>query len=340
MPVMDQTYGALESRLLSWISDPEREVFGEILLEIHAFQQAANPAYRRYCERLPPAVHWTQIPALPQQVFKHEAVRCFDAAQTRRTFRTSGTTGEGWGEHHLKSLALYEAAARAGWRRAGLPADGIFSLIAPSAQSPFSSLSQMASWLAPETAFFVRDGGGHWDELAARLADAREPVVLFGTALAFLDWFEWLGERTLSLPQGSLAVETGGYKGSRRQLAKEDLYALFGERLGLRLADVVNEYGMTELSSQFYARGIGTPHRGPHWARAVVIDPETGSEVAEGASGVLRIYDAANLGSVCAVQTRDLAIRRGGDFELIGRDPDALPRGCSRAADEMLGRSH
>jgi hypothetical protein len=335
---MGQTYGALESRLLAWIGDPAREDFEEILLEIHAFQQAANPAYRRYCERLPAAQRWTQIPALPQQVFKHGAVRCFDAAETARTFRTSGTTGEGWGEHHFKSLALYEAAARAGWRRAGLAAEGILPLVAPAAEAPFSSLSQMASWLAPE--FFVRAGAGCWDALAARLAGARGPVVLFGTALAFLDWFERLGERTLSLPPGSLAVETGGYKGTRRQLAKEELYALFGARLGLRPESVVNEYGMTELSSQFYARGIGAPHRGPHWARAVVIDPESGAEAAEGATGVLRIYDAANLGSVCAVQTQDLAIRRGDEFELLGRDPAALPRGCSRAADESLVNGH
>ena len=59
-------------------------------------------------------------------------------------------------------------------------------------------------------------------------------------------------------------------------------------------------------------------------------------EVADGGTGVLRIFDLANTGSCCAIQTRDLAIRRGENFQLLGRDPAALPRGCSRAADEML----
>ena len=93
---------------------------------------------------------------------------------------------------------------------------------------------------------------------------------------------------------------------------------------------------MTELSSQFYTRGLGHPHLGAPWVRALVIDPETESEVADGGTGVLRIFDLANTGSCCAIQTRDLAIRRGENFQLLGRDPAALPRGCSRAADEML----
>jgi hypothetical protein len=144
----------------------------------------------------------------------------------------------------------------------------------------------------------------------------------------------------MRLPVGSIAVETGGYKGTRRELPKTDLYALFRGRLGLPANDVVNEYGMTELSSQFYSRGVGTPHFGPPWARGLVVDPATGREVEDGATGVLRLFDAANLWSVCAVQTQDLAIRYGDNFVLIGRDPAALPRGCSRAADELLGIGH
>ena len=99
---------------------------------------------------------------------------------------------------------------------------------------------------------------------------------------------------------------------------------------------MINEYGMTELSSQFYTRGLGRPHEGPPWVRAVVIDPETGDEAAVGETGVLRIFDLANLGSVLAVETQDLAVRRERGFELLGRDPAALPRGCSRAADERM----
>jgi hypothetical protein len=93
---------------------------------------------------------------------------------------------------------------------------------------------------------------------------------------------------------------------------------------------------MTELSSQFYARGPQGLHYGPSWARAVVADPVTLEEVNNDETGILLIYDAANVGSVVGIRTRDLAVKRGEAFELLGRDPSALPRGCSRAADEWL----
>jgi hypothetical protein len=323
--------------VLAWIECPESAALGDVLLEVHAFQRTANPAYGAYCAQFPTPRCWQDIPALPQRLFKETALRSFPSAETSRTFRTSGTTGEGYGEHHFRSLRLYEAAATRGWIRARLDGRRVLALLPPSADAPHSSLSQMASWLCPdEKAFFMRNGRGKWGELSANLTMTEESVVLFGTALAFLDWFETLGDQTIALPPGSLAVETGGYKGTRRELPKADLYAQFTARLGLTGPDVINEYGMTELSSQFYARGVGTPHEAPPWARGLVIEPGTGAEVAEGETGVLRLFDAANLWSVCAVQTQDLAIRRGENFELIGRDPAALPRGCSRTADEML----
>jgi hypothetical protein len=309
-----------------------------MLPEVHAFQRVANAAYGRYCAQFPEPRTWRDIPALPQRLFKEHAIRSFPAAETARTFRTSGTTGEGYGEHHFRSLRLYEAAATQGWDFAGLGGRRVLALLPTAAEAPHSSLSQMASWLCEdEKAFFVRRAAGHWAEIEKTIESASAPLALFGTALAFLDWFESLGSRSIALPAGSTAIETGGYKGAHRELPKPELYAQFSARLGLKLDNVVNEYGMTELSSQFYARGIGQPHSAPPWARGLVIDPATGMEVAGGETGVLRLYDAANLWSVCAVQTQDLAIRRGEAFELIGRDPAALPRGCSRTADEMLG---
>jgi len=333
---MADKFTELEDRLLRWTDDAERENLGEMLLEIHAFHRTANSGYRAFCDTRPAVRDWRDIPALPQQIFKQCAVRCFPAEETVRTFRTSGTTGEGYGEHHFKSLRLYKAASESGWMRAGLRRTGVLALVPDAVEAPYSSLSQMASWLAPSSAFFVRSSGRAWAELEKRIDQASQPVTLFGTALAFLDWFEWLECRRLRLPEASAAVETGGYKGTRRALSKEALHGMFGERLGLGADAIFNEYGMTELSSQFYTAGVGAPHRRPPWARGVVIDPETGCEVAEGGMGVLRLFDAMNLGSVCAVQTRDLAIRAGEDFILIGRDPKALPRGCSRSADEAL----
>ncbi len=330
MDQISNNYAALELEILDWIRrGGDGRDFGEVLMAVHAFHRAACPGYGAFCQMKPEPGNWREIPAVPVDVFRRVALRAFPDAATVRTFRTSGTTGEGFGEHHFCSLKLYEAAALAGWGAAGLPRERVVALIPPPMEMPHSSLSQMAGWLVRPRDFFFGNPAGLRENV-------REPVVLFGTALAFLQLFEDLGDAVWELPAGSLAVETGGYKGTRRDLPKADLYRLFGEKLGLPVDSVWNEYGMTELSSQFYTQGLGRPHQGAAWVRALVVDPVSGEEVGDGETGVLRIFDAANLGSVCAIQTRDLAIRRGEAFELLGRDPAALPRGCSRAADERL----
>ena len=132
-------------------------------------------------------------------------------------------------------------------------------------------------------------------------------------------------------------METGGFKGSGRDVAKRDLYEELSLRLGVATDSIWNEYGMTELSSQFYSCGVGRSHRAPPWVRFQIIDPETNQEASPGKIGLLRIVDLANLWSVIAVLTQDLAIAQAdGGFLLLGRDPEALPRGCSRAVDELM----
>ncbi len=146
-------------------------------------------------------------------------------------------------------------------------------------------------------------------------------------------------------------METGGYKNRSRSMPKAELHALITKHLGVPRANIICEYGMSELSSQAYAvtsdkwpvtskDGAATHHSSlvthhfqfPPWARVQIISPETGREVAEGETGLIRIFDLANVFSVAAIQTEDLGIRRGDDFELIGRAQLAEPRGCSLMA--------
>ncbi len=345
-----QEQDALERAVLDAIrtgSTADDASFDVLARRVHAFQRRHNTPFANYCRELgdPLPTRWQDIPAVPQSVFKHFALRTFPAPETVRTFRTSGTTGEGFGSHHFRSLELYEASILAGWRFFDLPAGRPQIVLTPRpADSPHSSLAHMMgtlSALAPagEQFFGLRaDGGLDADGIRACIEPNR-PLLFLGTALAFLHLFESL-ETPLILPAGTVAMETGGYKGTGRTLAKAELYGMFEEKLGLPADAVVNEYGMTELSTPFYTRGLDRPHAGPPWARALVIDPETGREVAEGETGTVRLFDLANVGSVVAIQTQDLAVRRaGGTFELLGRDPAALPRGCSRAADEMLSHA-
>lgn len=332
-PDSSESLRSLEDAVLRFIRIGDGS-FESLILAAHSIQRSLCPPYEACCKAFKEPASWREIPAVPLAAFRHAAIRSFPAAETIRSFRTSGTTGEGYGEHHFRTLELYRTAALGGWHTAGLPAENLFCLMPSPADSANSSLSCMAGWLAPPQRFFL----GEWKKMTEALSGEESRVVLFGTALAFLDLFEWLDDREIRLPPGSVAVETGGYKGTQRSLPKSELYALFQRYLGIDEDDVWSEYGMTELSSQFYSRGLGNPHVGARWVRPLVIDPESGLECADGETGILRIFDLANVGSCCAIQTRDLAVRRAQDFELIGRDPAALPRGCSRTADEVLAQ--
>ena len=338
-------YRELETRILAALrADLREEEFAALALAAHAFQKRWNPPYANFCATRPPTAHWREIPAVPQSAFKTARLSCFAPAQTPVTFRTSGTTGETRGEHHFLDTRLYDAAVLAGWDRLGMKRIPQTVLAPHPLNTSHSSLAHMFRTLQQRgfgsALHCISDDGILNGEMALASLEWHItnglPVGVFGTALAFLNFFEMMAERRLTLSAGSYALETGGYKGSGREIPKAELYAMFGEYLGLAPDDVINEYGMTELSSQFYTRGLGGVHEGPPWVRTVVIDPETGGEVAVGETGVLRIFDLANLGSVLAVETQDLAVRRERGFELLGRDPAALPRGCSRAADERM----
>jgi hypothetical protein len=146
------------------------------------------------------------------------------------------------------------------------------------------------------------------------------------------------------LPADSRVMETGGYKNRSRSMPKTELHQLITEKLGVPPSHIICEYGMSELSSQAYdgVAGDGWRVTGknnvsrhfhfPPWARVQIISPETGLEVADGETGLIRVFDLANVFSVMAIQTEDLGIRRGDGFELIGRATLAEPRGCSLMA--------
>jgi hypothetical protein len=161
------------------------------------------------------------------------------------------------------------------------------------------------------------------------------PIILAGTALAFLHLMET--HSPLTLPPRSHLLETGGYKGVQRQLEKKEFYHQLRQFFGLSDEQIHNEYGMTELSSQAYALGSQGRHRFPHWCRYRILSPEDDQELPAGNTGYLVIHDLANLHSVSALRTQDFATSHAdGSFTLLGRDPGALPRGCSRALDDAL----
>jgi hypothetical protein len=221
---------------------------------------------------------------------------------------------------------------------------------------------------APESAFLGKvDVSGAWtldfdatlaalnSSLVTRLpavasAKAGHPSLLLGTAFSFVHLLDFLAERNLrfDLPAGSRVMETGGYKNHSRSMPKTELHWFITERLGIPSSRIICEYGMSELSSQAYSGVTSGEWRVtsnsrlsrhpspvtrhfhfPPWARVQVISPKTGREMADGETGLIRVFDLANVFSVMAIQTEDLGIRRDEHFELIGRSALAEARGCS-----------
>jgi hypothetical protein len=190
----------------------------------------------------------------------------------------------------------------------------------------------------------------------------RHSSLVLGTAFSFVHLLDYLAERNLrfDLPAGSRVMETGGYKNRSRSMPKTELHQLITEKLRVPPSRIVCEYGMSELSSQAYDLGALASRRRvsslcseqdagvtpalpgpvtrhfhfPPWARVQIISPETGREVADGETGLIRVFDLANVFSVMAIQTEDLGIHHGRGFELIGRATLAEPRGCSLMAAE------
>ncbi len=144
-------------------------------------------------------------------------------------------------------------------------------------------------------------------------------------------------------------MDTGGFKGRSREVKREELYRLLEQIFGIPASWCVNEYGMAELSSQFYDGVVGEPHETvladgtkvryhspPPWMRTRVLHPETLQEVEDGERGLLCHYDLANRGSAFAILTEDVGIKVGNQFVLVGRAQGSELRGCSVLVDELL----
>lgn len=238
-------------------------------------------------------------------------------------------------------------------------------LTPPPAEAPDSSLAHMlgtvAELLAPEhTMYFAHpDAGGGWAldlpglrTVLGELEAGGMPAVVLAPAYALVQLCEWLRTQgqTVRLAPGSRIMETGGYKGRVRAIPRAEFYRLLVDMLGVPVDMIISEYGMCEISSQAYDHAVSpgaapgaapssteTIHAAltsrwfhfPPWVRACAISPESGQPAAPGQPGMLRVLDLANVYSVCCVLTSDVVLERGGWFQLLGRNPNAQPRGCS-----------
>ena len=369
----DPAFEALAADLTSRMADGADAItdidFNNLALRVFGYQFEHNDVYRAFCQRRlatpDDVVDWTEIPAVPTTAFKQLTLISGQAVPSEAVFRTSGTTQSRRtrGTHHVRDLRLYHAAVSGNYRAHLLPEGQpirTLSLIPSPDDQPESSLSHMVGHVMSlfaddESDYFVSVRNGldpdRFHAAAQQAIEQEVPVAVVGSAFAFVHLADMLFEtgRSVTLPPGSRIMETGGFKGRSRELSRAGLYELLGRSLGVAADWIVNEYGMTELLSQFYdgVAGHATPvhgattegtrvHRPPPWVRTRVLDPVTLRPVGDGGIGILSHIDLANLGTVCALLTEDLGVARADGFEVVGRTPEAEPRGCSIAMDDLL----
>jgi len=331
------------------VSDHE---FDALALALFAWQRARSEVVARVADALlqgrdPRCAD--EVPALPTDVFKVARVACFEPDRPTRTFETSGTTRDARGRHAFADTSLYARACvdDAARRMLVAPRYRCVMLAQPESQAPSSSLTFMLARFAErwdpqgETHFFVRDGvldvAGVTDAVRGAW-EAQVPVALLGTTFAFVHLADHLDacSQILRLPAGSVVMPTGGSKGRARELRDDELRSMLARVLDVRPAQVVGEYGMTELSSQAWEVAPGR-YRAPPWLRVTTVDANTLQRKEIGAVGLIRCHDLLNLGSSAAILTADLGVvHPDGTFAVIGRASGATPRGCARAMDHLL----
>jgi hypothetical protein len=327
--------------------------FSRLALALFSLQVAAVPVYAKLCARrgVSSIQDWREIPALPTSAFKEYEVTSLPPAERTRVFYSSGTSQQTPSRHfhNNDSLSIYEASLLPWFRTHFL--NSLFTIphslfLTPSpALAPHSSLVHMFETVgrgSVQSVFAGKvDTEGVWRLNAGQVVDAlqqaqssQQPLALLGPAFSFVHLSDQCSanQTRYRLPAGSRVMETGGYKGRSRVVPKLELHRMITKWLGIPGTHILTEYGMSELSSQAYDRVLpGAPgaFQFPPWARVRIVSPETGREVGEGETGMIQVFDLANVCSVMAVQTEDLGVRRGNGFDLIGRDAPAEPRGCS-----------
>ena len=301
-------------------------------LKVFAFQYQNNTVYQEFCNyfgKTSKTVHTLEeIPFLPIEFFKSKEIYAA-TNPSEEIFTSSGTTGSQTSRHLVSSLALYRESFRKGFAHFyGGIEDYIFLALLPSyLERKGSSLIYMAEDLIEsaqkESGFYLYNQ----EELAQklRLWDAQgRKVFLMGVSFALLDLVE---QYQFSL-KNTIVMETGGMKGRRKELIREELHELLCKGFGTEV--IHSEYGMTELLSQAYSQGNGLFYPVP-WMKVLIRDSEDAlSPLPYGRIGGINIIDLANYYSCSFIATQDLGkAYPDGSFEVLGRFDAADIRGCN-----------
>lgn len=310
--------------------------FEDMAFNIFKFQFENNVVYRSFCDLLyinpSDVTSLKEIPFLPIQFFKtHDILSSNQAIE--KTFTSSGTTGSTTSKHHVTDLNIYEKSFNQGFKQFyGTIEDYTILALLPSyLERDGSSLIYMVDALIkqskkPQSGFYLDNLSALKDTLT-QLDSKGEKVMLIGVSFALLDLVE---THPFQL-KNTLIMETGGMKGRRKELVREELHELLKKGFGVK--QIHSEYGMTELLSQAYSKGNGV-FECSKTMKVFARDTEDALTILDNnKTGGINIIDLANVNSCAFIATQDLGrVYKNGNFEIIGRFDNSDIRGCNLMA--------
>ncbi len=307
--------------------------FNELVLDVFNYQFKNNTIYRSFCDLLykhPSDVKTIKdIPFLPIQFFKtHNVLSSQNSIET--TFTSSGTTGNNTSKHLVTNLDIYKNSFTKGFEQFYGSIDDyvILSLLPSYLEREGSSLIYMVNAMITqsnhsESGFYLNNLDELKDTLT-QLDSQGKKILLIGVSFALLDLIETYQFKL----KNTIIMETGGMKGRRKELIREELHDKL--KVGFGVESIHSEYGMTELLSQAYSQGNGI-FNAPSWMKILARDAEDALSILPiEKSGGLNVIDLANINSCSFIATQDLGrVYKDGTFEVIGRFDHSDIRGCN-----------
>jgi phenylacetate-coenzyme A ligase PaaK-like adenylate-forming protein len=307
--------------------------FEKIALKVFRFQYDSNVVYRQFCDLVKQNKQTVksvkQIPFLPIQFFKsHEVVSTTDAPET--IFTSSGTTGSITSRHLVTDLNWYEQSYQQAFSQfyGNIEDYTILALLPSYLERQGSSLIHMVEDLIqlsknPDSGFYLNEYDALVEKLMQQELEGKN-VLLIGVTFALLD----LIERQNFHLENTIIMETGGMKGRRKEMIREELHEILTTGFGVKV--IHSEYGMTELLSQAYSLGEGI-FECPSWMQIHIRDTEDPlTYIANGKTGGINVIDLANINSCSFIATQDLGKKHNNaSFEVLGRFDNSDIRGCN-----------
>lgn len=307
--------------------------FQTLALEIFQYQSQNVPAYKNFISHLKinPAeiTDYRSIPFLPVELFKSQKITA-ENKETEIIFESSSTSGSVPSRHYVADLTIYEESFLKGFRNFYSEPSGlcILALLPSYLERSGSSLVYMADKLIKlsghsESGFYLTEHEKLITVLR-KLKKIGQPTLLLGVSYALLDLAEKYEENLESI----IIMETGGMKGRRKEMVRENLHSFLKKKF--HAGQIHSEYGMTELLSQAYSKGDGI-FQTPPWMRVLIRDSyDPFHFIEDGSTGSINIIDLANIYSCSFIATSDLGkLHENGSFEVLGRIDNTDIRGCN-----------